>query len=419
MNQLRHLTVEVLDNWDEVRRIYAEWGRILDAAPSLSIFSTHEWLEAWWESYGAGASLKFLVMRDDSRSIAAMAPLYVTVVASLIGRLRLARLVGDGSGDSDGLGLICLPGRENEAARAILHWITTSSCCDICQLNTLSATSALATVLERRLEKSFWAKSYFERPQVVVALPTTWGEYLKQLSRNERGNIGKFTRRLEKDFATEYVRLSSLADLDARLDRLFELHRMRWAQRNEAGSFAVAERRTFYRKVAANFLARGWLEFWFLELDKEQVAAQFAFAYRNVAYGLQEGRDPKFSSLSIAYVLRSHILRRMIEIGVRKYDFLGGGGESKLRWGGEQYRYLDIHFASRLSRGGIFLACRAIAQTSKSLGRAFLPPKIWRIVKRVVAKSPTEHAAVQMGQDASALSYRDSPTQPPRLSIWA
>jgi CelD/BcsL family acetyltransferase involved in cellulose biosynthesis len=420
LNQLLQLTVEALDNWDEVRLVYSDWRRILTATPSLAIFSTPEWLEPWWQSYGAGASLKFLVLRDAAGTIVAMAPLYVTVVDSIVGRLRLARLVGDGSGDSDNLGLICPPGNEDAVARAVLRWIAASSCCDVCQLNTLSFPNDLAIALKRLLRTPFWARSYFQQPQVAVTLPATWDEYLQQLSSKERGKIGNLARRLEKEFATEYVRISSPDDLDSRLDRLFELHRMRWARRNESGSFAITERRAFYRKVAAKFLQRGWLEFWFLELDKIQVAAQFAFAYRGVAYSLQEGFDPEYSSRSVGYVLRSHVLRRMIEVGMRKYDFLGGEGKSKLRWGGEQSRYLDIHIARRFSRGGAFLACRTVAHACKNLGHNILPPKIFGIVKALVRRNAQNHPAeTQVGQDASAPPKRETQLQPARLSIWS
>ncbi|HEY8094487.1 MAG TPA: hypothetical protein VIE65_00135, partial [Methylobacter sp.] len=100
------MKIESLRDWNDVKSYYLDWNRILDAAPGLTIFSTPEWLQAWWESYGADASLNFLLLRDDAGMIVAMAPLYVAVADSLFGKLRLARLVGDGSDDSDSLAFI-------------------------------------------------------------------------------------------------------------------------------------------------------------------------------------------------------------------------------------------------------------------------------------------------------------------------
>ncbi len=412
------MKIESLSDWNEVKSYYLDWNRILDAAPSLTIFSTPEWLQAWWESYGAHASLHFLLLRDDAGMIVAMAPLYVTAVDSVFGKLRLARLVGDGSQDSDGLEFICLPGREDEAVRAALSWIKTSFCCDLCQLNTLSFPSALAIAFERQLRSPFWAKSCFQRPRVTVNLPATWSEYLQQLSSNERGRIGRQTRRLEKEFTTDYFRVTSSNDLYPSLDRLFQLHQMRWARRNKPGSFSVPERRMFYRKMADEFLRNGWLEFWFLKLNGVQVAAQFAFAYRGVVYILQEGFDPNYSSKSVGYILRSHVLRRMIDVGMRKYDFMGGESDSKLRWAGERSQYLDIHMAARFSRGGAFLVCRKAILSCKNVIRDHLPSQ-WLGLLRALLGRNTQHSTTE-AQVAEDISGSANPAAPPvRLSLWS
>jgi CelD/BcsL family acetyltransferase involved in cellulose biosynthesis len=414
------MKIKSLRYWDEVKLYYCDWRRILDATPSLTIFSTPEWLQAWWETYGEDASLKFLLLWDDAEIVVAMVPLYVIAVDSLFGKLRLARLIGDGSDDSDNLEFICLPGREDEVVVAVLRWIETSFCCDLCQLNTLSFPSALATAFERRLRPPFWAKSCFQRPRVVVNLPATWGEYLQGLSSKERGKIGYLRRRLEKEFTTDYFRVTSSNDLYPRLDRLFQLHQLRWARRNEPGSFSGLERRTFYRRIAAEFLRNGWLEFWFLELNKVQVAAQFAFAYRGVAYCLQEGFDPNYSSKSVGYILRSHVLQRMIEVGMRKYDFLGGEGDSKLRWAGEQSQYLDLHIATRFSRGGAFLVCRNMILACKNFIRVHLPAKLLRGFKVLFYRNTQRLATEsQASEDISASAYREARLQPVRLSLWS
>jgi hypothetical protein len=414
------MKIESLRDWNDVKSYYLDWNRILDAAPGLTIFSTPEWLQAWWESYGADASLNFLLLRDDAGMIVAMAPLYVAVADSLFGKLRLARLVGDGSDDSDSLAFICLPGREDEAVRTVLGWIETSFCCDLCQLNTLSFPSALAIAFERQVRPSFWAKSFFQRPRVVVNLPATWDEYLHQLSSKERGKIGYQTRRLEKEFATNYFRVTSSTDLYPRLDRLFQLHQMRWVRRNELGSFSVLSRRAFYRRIAAEFLRNGWLEFWFLELDGLQVAAQFAFAYRGVAYCLQEGFDPNYASKSVGYILRSHVLRRMIEVGMQKYDFLGGEGDSKLRWAGERSQYFDIHIAVRFSRGGAFLICRKLTLACKNSIREYLPTD-WLRVFKVLFSRNTRKSTIDglAAEDITASPSREAQLESVRLSLWS
>jgi CelD/BcsL family acetyltransferase involved in cellulose biosynthesis len=246
------------------------------------------------------------------------------------------------------------------------------------------------------------------------------GQIPPAASSKERGKIGYRTRRLEKDFRTNYFRVASPNALLPRLDKLFQLHQMRWERRNEPGSFSVLERRKFYLKIATEFLRNGWLEFWFLELNDVQVAAQFAFAYRNMAYSLQEGFDPNYSSRSVGYILRSHVIRRLIELGMRKYDFLGGEDDSKLRWGGERSQYLDIHMAASFSRAGAFLMCRTRILACKKLIRTHISSNCFHYFQ--ILFHAKRHKAIINSQEDEGLStsaQHRAQLQPARLSLWS
>jgi CelD/BcsL family acetyltransferase involved in cellulose biosynthesis len=127
-------------------------------------------------------------------------------------------------------------------------------------------------------------------------------------------------------------------------------------------------------------MARGWLEFWVLELDGVIAAAQFAFRYRDTVFQLQEGNDPNRSSDRVGVVLRGHVLRHLISEGVRTYDFLGGEPGYKARWGAERRYYLDIKLARPFTSGGAYL--RAVHETARSKAwlRESLPPSAWKVL---------------------------------------
>ena len=93
-----------------------------------------------------------------------------------------------------------------------------------------------------------------------------------------------------------------------------------------------------------------------MEIDDVPVAAQIGMRYGDAVCALQEGFDPAYASDSVGYVLRSHVLQKSIEGGVRFYDFLCGDQESKQRWGADVGHYLDIHFARRVSVGAVYMA---------------------------------------------------------------
>ncbi len=103
----------------------------------------------------------------------------------------------------------------------------------------------------------------------------------------------------------------------------------------EPGSFALRERREFYREIADSFSERGWLRFYRLRLDGRPAAYEFSFEYDGRVYYLQQAYEVEFSGLSIGTALKAFVLRECIERGVREYDFLGDAADHKLKWGAE------------------------------------------------------------------------------------
>ena len=110
-----------------------------------------------------------------------------------------------------------------------------------------------------------------------------------------------------------------------------------------------------------------------LELQGKVVAAQFGLRHGETVFSLQEGFDPDYAADSVGYVLRSQVLKRLIADGVRRYDFLGGTDESKMRWGAELRTYNNIHFASPLSHGSININFKNKSARSKDWLRNHLP----------------------------------------------
>ena len=99
-------------------------------------------------------------------------------------------------------------------------------------------------------------------------------------------------------------------------------------------------------------MERDWLEFWVLELNDIPVAAQSAFRYRDTCYSLQEGFDPSYDAESVGFVLRTRTMQRLIDLGVRRYNFLGGVNESKLRWGAVAGELAESHVRTAAYPGG-------------------------------------------------------------------
>jgi hypothetical protein len=144
------LQVRVYTSWDELADIKTAWQQLLQHNIGPTIFSTVEWLGAWWNAYSHGKQLIALAFLASSGELVGLAPFYLETIPGGIRRLRLVgdgsadsnklRLVSDGSTDSDNLDLIIRSGQEEICCKALIAWLASEAGWDLCELNTLPLT---------------------------------------------------------------------------------------------------------------------------------------------------------------------------------------------------------------------------------------------------------------------------------------
>lgn len=195
------LTISVHENLEGLEALRPEWETLLAEYPQATIFSTYEWLASWWRAFGRQDRLLVLAFRDATGALVALAPLAITAHRSFAFRSRRLRFMGDGSYDSDNLDFPVKPGFENQFADALLHFLKSRSRrWDFAELNTMPPQSLAANVLRQALAQRRWTEIEKQRPASAIALPATWEDYLAQLSSEDRKNLVRYTRRLEKRY---------------------------------------------------------------------------------------------------------------------------------------------------------------------------------------------------------------------------
>ena len=378
------LRVVVCETEAEVSALLPQWEKLLDRCANTTIFSTWEWLGPWWRAYGRG-DFRLAAFYDESSALVAIAPLFVEQRQELPHlTLRWLHLMGDRTGDSDYLDCLVLPGREREFADALLEYLSSAKVrWDVGELNTVPAISAGVAALEAAMARAGWPSRTETSSGSCIELPPTWDEYLNKISSKERGKIRYRSQRLNKLHQVQFRKCTEISELDGCLEHLFALHQKRWNSKGEPGSFASSSRRDFYRHLGRELLTKERLELWLLELDGRPVAAQFGFVYRQAAYSLQEGFDPDLTQESVGYVLRAHVLRVMIESGMRYYDFLGGSSESKERWNAEPRQFKHVQLARPQSLGAIYFKARWFGEDSREWLRERLPSPALELIRKM------------------------------------
>jgi CelD/BcsL family acetyltransferase involved in cellulose biosynthesis len=388
------LTLKVYQSLHELEPLRPLWGDLVAQYPFASIFCTWEWLTSWWKSFGTGRELLILALFDSPSRLIGVAPLSISSEPFLSSvPLRVLRLMGDGSGDSDNLDLPVRPGFEKIFARRVLEYLQNrKDQWDIAQLNTMPVESLVARCFADALKPPHWSCFEYSRTRSTVFLPETWDEYLDQLSPKNRKNFAYYARRLQKLYSVRIYRCLSESELPLCLDSLFRLHQLHWQRAGEPGSFSSPARRDFYADLSLQLLAKNRLELWMAEVDGKIAAAQFCMRHGNQVYALQEGYDPARTADSIGYVLRGEVRKQLIREGIRVYDFLGGEDHHKSRWKAQLGFYRDLHFARALDKGGILLGCVHHMGRSKEWLRARLQPSTWEVLHRINMALPRRRA---------------------------
>lgn len=195
----------------------------------------------------------------------------------------------------------------------------------------LSGAAEEATNITRLLD-AFVQQGYSTRRTVLdscpfLDLPRSWDDYLASLSGARRQSIRRKERILERDHAmtvTDYAP----DRLDEGFRRLRSLHEERWAGGGALGVRQLALLRAFSSDLAPH----GELWLTTLDLNGEPAAAWYGFTWLDTAYFYQGGRDPRWASHSVGAVLLGAMIRRAIERGYRRFDFLRGRDRYKLEW---------------------------------------------------------------------------------------
>lgn len=380
-------TVRIYRELRDLDALRPAWQSLLNKYPLATTFSSWEWLSSWWRAYGANRRLLLLALFDSTNALAGLATFTVGDEQFWGGApVRVLRLLGDGSYDSDNLDMPAVPGFEDTLARGVLEYLRrNSSQWDICEFNTLPPHSPVAACLAHAAKSKAWTLVESASASSSIHLPNSWEQYLASLSSEDSKNLQRYTRRLHNRYSVRIYRCAEGSSLPRCLDALFRLHQARWRSIGEPGTFSSLERRQFYRELSTCLLARDWLELWALELNGEVAAVQFAFRYRDTAFQLQEGYDHLRSSDRPGYVLRGEVLRTLISEGIRIYDFLGGEDPYKARWGAQPGSYRTLRLALPCSKGGILLRLADNAIAGKQWLRRNLPTSAWHLLRKLNA----------------------------------
>ncbi len=70
------LTIEEITTQEDFIKLAPQWNLLLKESAADTIFLTWEWVSNWWNVYGEDKKLRIMAVRDDTKGLVAIAPMY-------------------------------------------------------------------------------------------------------------------------------------------------------------------------------------------------------------------------------------------------------------------------------------------------------------------------------------------------------
>jgi CelD/BcsL family acetyltransferase involved in cellulose biosynthesis len=325
--------VRCVTNLSELEPYRAAWASLDGGCP----FRSHSWITTWWRHYGEASRtrelrvwLAFHSEAAEANTLAGALPAYLD--ASWI-QGRALRLIGDGEVCSDHIGLLAAPGSDEAVAGAIAAAISDQDDWDLLDFTAVEARDVATNTLVDRLALANASVTRLDADRCwAIELPSTWDEFLAMQSKSHRKQLRQMDARVLQSDRAQWKVIESPRDFADAWSTLVDLHQRRRLSLGEPGCFASRAWAAFHWDVAQQLLTEQRLRLSVLQLDGRPIAAEYHIAGADATYAYQGGLDPDRLHDEPGQLSTICAIKRAIDEGHRRFDFLRGDEPYKAHW---------------------------------------------------------------------------------------
>jgi len=304
------------------------WRALADGTPMRS----PEWFLVWWKVYAEpDDELSVLLFHEPGGILVGLSPLYIRGA----GKRRTVCLLGSGEASTNHTTWLAAAGWEGRVSNAAAQFLLGSKPGWHCvRLDAVDADDwAIDATVTYLAEKGCLVRRTPLHNCWSIALPATWENYLKMLSRTHRQRCLRWQRQLLEPGRVKVHRVTSEADFSRGFSILLELHAARWGEAaHPLGCFSDQRFREFHETVALELLKRNQLLLVWLEYDGKPIAAEYQFIDRKTVYSYQAGMAPSVTEFPPGNLSIMVSIQLAIEHGCESFDLSRGDQPYKGNW---------------------------------------------------------------------------------------
>lgn len=296
------------------------WEALRAVSPADHVFLSFAWQTTWWSIFGPPDALHLILVWDGD-DLAAAAPLYRDGKA--------LRFVG-GVDLTDYLDCLYRPDAAPSLFEVLRHHLAEAGALSLDLTNLPDGSPTLPALTGFGQEGAF--RVWLDQADVCPAIDLEggWDGYLARLTKKDRHELRRKSRRLESAGAVRHYLVDSLPAIRAAWPDFFRLHTL---SRPEKVAFLTPDVRRFFEEMAEALFPLGIFRLYFLEVDGIRVSAVICFVQGDELWLYNSGYDPDYRHLSVGLLLKALCLRDAAEAGLRRFDFLRGSEPYKYHLG--------------------------------------------------------------------------------------
>jgi CelD/BcsL family acetyltransferase involved in cellulose biosynthesis len=371
------MNIKIVSTETEFAHLKDEWTSLLDLSENQSPFLTWQWMFMWWKKYSDKMhplpQLRIIKTTDDQNNLISIWPLFISVVYSTIGKLRIAKFIGTSFESSDYLDIIASPQMDTNHFDAILNSNVFN---DIVK-------SVDKIVLKNVLEDSFIYKHkdqlrYLKWQRRIaicpyLSLPQDKDELLNSLSKNMKSGLRRTYNKLKNDPDIAIRTVLEKNDINLSIENLFKLHEARFNDQDKDTKFVFSQRGVFHQEISKTFLDKNWLRFYEVKYKGEVIGSLYCYLFGKTLMYYQAGFNPEFSQYALGNQLILHAINDAISLNCSEFDFMRGDEAYKYKWTTTERYLYTIEFGCS-QKGKLQIAKKTISKSIKK--------KLNKVIKR-------------------------------------
>lgn len=296
-----------------------QWSDVLHTSREDRLFLKLPWLKAWWDVYGEDRGMLVLKVLEDGRAVG-YAPL---MIASRGRVVRWKKLQFIGSGPSDRCGIIAKEGRR-DVHKAVWEYIQANADWDVIELRDMITDGPT----DWAVRSVFPYAEIHHNPSPYILMERDYATYVGKLSKNMRGNLSRYRRKLQDEGAT-FNTWKSRDEVQRGVRVLKDLSDRRWDFSNVLKGPGMM---SFVERASRELAKEGAVVFHTLEIRDEPIAITMGFQDDERYLYYLSGFSPRQAKNSPGSILLSRIIEDCHAKGKREMDLLRGDESYKYRF---------------------------------------------------------------------------------------